>query len=161
MRIIGIDPGTARTGFGIIEIVKGEWKALDFGCITTKKTEKMEHRLQQMSDDITSLIRLWKPEKGAVEEIFFSKNVKTAISVAQARGVILKTLSQEHVEIHEYKPNQVKNSVCGDGRADKTQVQKMVKMLLNLDHIPHPDDAADALAIALCGAMNQHAFLQS
>jgi crossover junction endodeoxyribonuclease RuvC len=152
MKIIGIDPGTATTGFGVIEFEKGQTELLDYGCIETKAGLPAPVRLQQIGEDLEYLIGKWKPCEAAVEEIFFSKNVKTAISVAQARGVILEKLSSKGVQIAEYKPNEIKETVCGDGAADKKSLQKMVQLLLELKKEPRPDDAADAIAAALCHA---------
>ena len=152
MKIIGIDPGTATTGFGVIEFERGHIKLLDYGCIETKAGLPPHVRLQQIAEDLEYLVKKWKPDEAAVEEIFFSKNVKTAISVAQARGVILERLSSKGVQISEYKPNEIKETVCGDGAADKKSLQKMVQLLLKLEKKPHPDDAADAIAAALCHA---------
>ena len=150
MRILGIDPGTATTGFAIIEESENEYELLDHGCITTPSGLPLEKRLREIDQDLEQIIKEWKPDAAAVEEIFFSKNVKTAISVAQARGVILQKLEQMGVKMFSYNPMQVKMAVCSTGKASKVQVQKMVQMLLKLEKVPHPDDAADAAAIALC-----------
>ncbi len=152
MIILGIDPGTATTGYGVIENEKGETKYVDYGCILTKSTESLENRLVSIFDELTKIIKKFKPEMAAVEELFFASNAKTAISVGHARGVILLACSKEKVPVYEYTPLQVKQAICGYGRADKQQVQKMVKALLSLEEIPKPDDAADGLAIAICCA---------
>ncbi len=153
MIILGIDPGTATTGFGVIEMSKnGDLKLIDYGCISTPPTQKLPERLHQISKDLEEIITATQPDTAAVEEIFFSKNVKTAIHVAHARGAILQKLSEHHLETQEYKPNQVKEAVCGYGQAEKKQVQRMVQILLNMEQIPRPDDAADALAVAICHA---------
>jgi crossover junction endodeoxyribonuclease RuvC len=152
MRILGIDPGTATVGFGVIEMTGRDYKPLDFGHISTSKTLSAPQRLNEIANDLKALCDKWKPNVCAVEEIFFSKNVTTAIQVAQARGVILQTLNAAGYPIHEYNPMQIKLAITGDGRAVKSQVQKMVTILLKLKEIPKPDDAADALAIALCFA---------
>lgn len=155
MRILGIDPGTAITGFGVIELENGKYRVLDYGCIKTEKHLPLQERLMQIGKDLGKLIKLWKPENAAVEELFFAKNVKTALSVAHARGVIIKTFAENKIPLAEYKPNQVKNTICGDGKALKPQIQKMICILLKLTETPKPDDAADALAIALCHAFHQ------
>ncbi len=152
MIILGLDPGTATTGFGVIKSANNELTLLDYGCITTPKTLTLAERLNQISKDLEDLIRQWKPDSIAIEEIFFSKNIKTAMSVAHARGALMQKLSAEGYEINEYKPQQIKESVCGYGRAEKIQVQKMVQMILKMDQLPRPDDAADALAVAICHA---------
>lgn len=150
MIILGIDPGTATTGFGVIEVKNAETKLLDYGCITTPKSDPLTQRLNQITQDLEELAEMWKPDVVAIEELFFSKNVKTAMHVAHARGAIMQKLASEGCEIHEYKPQKIKEAVCGYGRAEKWQVQKMVQMILEMDEIPKPDDAADALAIAIC-----------
>lgn len=151
MITIGIDPGTATTGFGIIEKNnKGQVTLLDYGCIKTAAGLPMGLRLNQIAKDLKTLIKKWKPVQASVEKLFFNTNVKTAISVAQARGVILQVLEENNVEQEEYTPLQVKSSVCGYGKADKKMVQEMIKIILNLSKIPKPDDAADAIALALC-----------
>ncbi len=150
MIILGIDPGTATTGFGVIKSVDGELKLLDYGCIETSMIDPLPQRLNQIGNDLREIVTLWKPDSIAIEELFFSKNVKTAMHVAHARGAIMQKLAEEGCDIHEYKPSQIKEAVCGYGRADKKQVQRMVKMILNMDEIPRPDDAADALAVAIC-----------
>lgn len=149
MRILGIDPGTATVGYGIIHESGENFSVISYGCITTSKDEPLEMRLKEIAFDLQILVEKFKPEFAAVEEIFFSKNVKTAISVAQARGVILQKLTELNVPLASYNPLQIKKALCSDGKAKKDQIQRMVKMLLQLDTIPHPDDAADALAIAL------------
>ena len=152
MRILGIDPGTATVGFGLIEVHGRDYKALDFGHISTSKTLATARRLNEIASDLETLCTKWKPDVCAVEEIFFSKNVKTAIQVAQARGVILQTISRAGYPIFEYNPLQIKLAVSGDGQAIKSQIQKMVTLLLKLETAPKPDDAADALAVAICHA---------
>jgi crossover junction endodeoxyribonuclease RuvC len=152
MRIIGIDPGTAITGFSILEENNGEMTLLDYGCIRTAAGLQQSIRLNQIADDLTTLVKKWKPQRASIEKLFFSKNVKTAMLVAEARGVVLQILEKYGVEQEEYTPPQIKSAVCGNGRADKKAVQEMTKMLLNLDKIPTPDDAADAIAAAICSA---------
>ena len=154
MKIIGIDPGTATTGFAILENENGDTRLLDFGCIRTSKALNQQTRLTQISNDLQEIIDKWKPEKAAVEKLFFQKNIKTAISVAEARGVILQKLNEENIETSEYTPLEIKSSLCGYGKADKKMVQHMVKLVLNLTVIPEPDDAADAMAAAICLANN-------
>jgi crossover junction endodeoxyribonuclease RuvC len=152
MHILGLDPGTATTGFGVIRYNNGEYEFLDYGCIKTSAHLDLSLRLQQISGDLKVLLRRWKPQEVAVEKLFFSKNVKTAIHVAHARGAILNQLTHSSFRIAEYTPQQVKEAVTGYGKAEKLQVQKMVQLILHLDHLPYPDDAADALAIAICHA---------
>ena len=151
MAVIGIDPGTALTGFGIIEeLSDGSLKAIDFGVFRTEATKSPETRLQSLFDQLNQLIHLHNLDCAAVEKLFFQRNVKTALIVGQARGVILLSLKLADLQIFEYNPMDIKQSVAGYGRADKKQMQQMVKILLGLDSIPEPDDAADALAVAIC-----------
>ncbi len=150
MRIIGIDPGTATTGFSILERNGSKTKLLDYGCIRTAVGLKLSERLKQINEDLVQLIETYKPQQAAVEKLFFQTNVKTAISVAQARGVVLYTLAQYGIEDHEFTPLAIKSQICGNGKADKKMIQKMVKIILNLKVTPKPDDAADAIAVALC-----------
>lgn len=150
MIILGLDPGTATTGFGVVRFKDGEPELLDYGCIETHKNEPLAQRLRQIGQDLEELVTHWKPDSIAIEELFFSKNVKTAMHVAHARGALMQKLSEQGMDIHEYKPQQVKEAVCGYGRAEKYQVQKMVQIILHMDELPKPDDAADALAIAIC-----------
>ena len=152
MTILGVDPGTATTGYGIIKKERDKLTQLDFGCIKTSPGHETPKRLQLLHEGLETIIQKYKPETAAVEKLFFTTNVKTAISVAQARGVILETLASAGIEIYEYTPLQVKQAVTTYGKADKMQVQKMVMTLLHLEEIPRPDDAADALAIAICCA---------
>jgi len=153
MIIIGIDPGTATTGFGVIKKTKNDkLELIEYGCITTEKNLNSAKRLEKLYKEITSLIKKYKPDIVAVEDIFFFKNLKTAIKVSQARGVILLSIIKNKAKLLEFTPLQIKQAVACYGRADKNQVQQMVKTLLNLKKIPKPDDAADALAIAICAA---------
>lgn len=154
MIILGLDPGTATTGFGIIEYLNNEYGLLDYGCITTAPGQNLAKRLNQISNDLEEIVRQSHPDEIAIEEIFFSKNIKTAIHVAHARGALMQKLSGEGYHIYEYKPQQIKEAVCGYGKAEKIQVQKMVQLILKMDTMPRPDDAADALAIAICHANN-------
>lgn len=149
---MGIDPGTAATGYGLIKKLPDKLKIIDYGCLKTEPKFSTAERLKQIDQQLTKLIKKYKPQRIAVEDIFFFKNLKTAIKVSQARGVILARAAQPKVSVIEYTPLQIKQAVTGYGRADKKQVQKMVKMLLNLKEIPQPDDAADALATAICCA---------
>jgi crossover junction endodeoxyribonuclease RuvC len=150
MLTLGIDPGTAIIGYGLVqELVDGSLEAVDYGVITTPAGIPMPERLQMIYEGLTMLVERYHPERAAVEELFFAKNVTTAITVAQGRGVILLTLAIAKLSIAEYKPNFVKQSVSGYGGAKKPQMQEMVRLLLGLENIPKPDDAADALAIAI------------
>jgi crossover junction endodeoxyribonuclease RuvC len=150
MLTLGIDPGTATIGYGLVrEEQDGSLLAVNYGVITTPPSDPMHERLKTIFETLTQLIALHKPERAAVESMFFGKNVTTAITVAQGRGVILLALTLAHVPIYEYKPNYIKQSVSGYGGAKKPQMQEMIRMLLGLDTIPRPDDAADALAIAI------------
>jgi len=151
MIILGIDPGTAATGFGIIKKNR-ELKPIDYGLITTPADLSTAERLNRLHNELHLLIKKHKPDIVAVEDIFFFKNLKTAIKVSQARGVILLTAAKSKIPIFECTPLQVKQAITSYGRAEKIQVQKMVKVLLDLKEIPKPDDAADALAVAICCA---------
>lgn len=152
MIILGIDPGTATTGYAIIEEGLSALIPRAFGCILTSPHIEDAKRLKQIRSELYKIIRQYKPGLAAIERLFFATNVKTAISVAHARGVILETIASAHISVLEYTPLQVKQAVTGYGRADKSQVQKMVKILLKLDKSLPGDDAADALAIAICCA---------
>ncbi len=152
-RILGIDPGFGRVGYGIIDCVGDTYTVVQYGCIETDTKRTFVERLEDISDELIKIIRTYKPQCGAVEELFFYKNVTTAMKVSQARGVILLTLRKARLPIYEYTPLQVKQSVTGYGKAEKQQLEIMVKMILNLKKKITPDDAADALAIALtCAA---------
>ncbi len=150
MRVLGIDPGTAITGYGVVEGESDSLILTTYGAITTPASQPLSQRLQQIYRELRALIAEWRPDSGAVEELFFSKNVRTALAVGQARGVALLALSDAGLSIQEYKPAEVKQAVAGYGAAPKEQVQAMVQLLLGLDDIPRPDDAADALAVAIC-----------
>jgi crossover junction endodeoxyribonuclease RuvC len=152
MRILGIDPGVATLGFGVIDQQNNQLQMIDFGCIQTAAGVSFPQRIFQIHQQLTDILVKYSPNVVIVEELFFSKNVKTAIEVAQVRGVIILTAMQKGHEVKEYTPLQVKQSVVGYGRATKDQIQKMVKVLLKLSEIPKPDDAADALAVAICYA---------
>lgn len=152
-RILGIDPGFGRIGFGIIEGVGGKWKPVAHGCIETSSKKKFVERLEDLHTELKYILDKYQPNYCAVEELFFYKNIKTAIDVGQARGVILLSLRQAKLPVFEYTPLQVKQSITGYGRAEKGQLQRMVKVILNIKKPITPDDAADALAVALtCGA---------
>lgn len=153
MIILGVDPGTATTGFGVIEKDnKGQWHALEFGVITTDKQLDDADRLQILAADLKDIIQKYKPVAAGVEKLYFETNVKTAITVAQARGAILLTLAQQSIPLYEFTPLQVKSTLTGYGSADKKQMQFMIKHTFGLTTTPKPDDAADALAVALCCA---------
>ncbi len=152
MYILGIDPGTATVGWGVIESKGGMLLPKHYGHISTSKDLPLEKRLAEIADDLEILLKKFKPAEAAVEELFFFNNQKTAISVAQARGVILLTLERFGVKIYGYTPLQVKQALTNYGRADKAQMQLMVKSVLRLSAIPKPDDVADALALAVCHA---------
>lgn len=149
MRILGIDPGLATVGYGCIDWKNNKKSLVDYGVIETCKTLNFEDRITEIAQDIESLLSQFQPDQVVIEELYFSTNVKTAIAVAQARGVIVYTVNKNNYPIEHRNPLQVKQSMTGDGRADKKQVQKMVQYELNIDHVPSPDDAADALALAL------------
>ena len=150
MIILGIDPGIAIVGYGIVECNGNHFKVMDYGSIETNSKTLFPDRLKTVYDKMVKIIDKYKPEEMAIEELFFNKNVKTAIKVGQARGVEILAAKNEGLDIYEYTPLQVKQAVVGYGRAEKSQVQEMVKILLNLEEIPKPDDVADALAVAIC-----------
>ena len=151
MLAIGIDPGTAITGYGLVrELEDGSLQVVDYGVIQTQSTHAMPDRLVQLYQQLKEIITLHNPQSGAVEKLFFARNVRTALSVGQARGIALLALAESGVEVAEYSPNEIKQAVAGYGGAEKMQVQMMVQALLDLDEVPQPDDAADALAVAIC-----------
>ncbi|MBI5221687.1 MAG: crossover junction endodeoxyribonuclease RuvC [Candidatus Magasanikbacteria bacterium] len=153
--ILGIDPGFGRVGFGVIEKLKtGEWKALDYGCIETFSKKKFVDRLMEISKAINFLIKKHQPQRMAVEKLFFFRNVTTAIEVGQARGVILLSGAQADLEIDEFTPLQIKQAITGYGKAEKQQMQKMVSIILGIKGKIKSDDAADALAVALCAGQS-------
>ena len=160
MRILGIDPGIAIVGFGLIESNRDSVRMLQYGAVTTEAGLPLATRLVQIENDMTALIAQLKPDEIAVEELFFSKNITTGIAVAHGRGVILCTAERLGVPIFEYTPMQVKQAVAGYGLADKKQVMDMTKRLLKLKAVPKPDDAADALAIAICHARSATSLLR-
>lgn len=153
MRILGIDPGTGILGFGIIEVIKGKSHLVDGGVIRTPVKENDAVRLHTIYEELTGIIAETKPDHMAVEKLFFAQNVTTAITVAQARGVVLLTGMQAGLTIAEYTPLQIKQAVTGYGRAEKKQIQEMVRVILGLKEIPKPDDCADAIACAITHAM--------
>ena len=150
VRVLGIDPGTATVGWAVIEECDGILCPIAYGHISTEKDRSEQERLCEISSDLQSIIHKYSPQEAAVEQLFFFKNQKTIISVGQARGAVLLTLEQKNVSISSYTPLQVKQSVTGYGKAEKKQVQLMVKNILKLNDIPKPDDTADAIAIAIC-----------
>jgi len=147
---MGIDPGFARTGFGVIKVSSNKMEAVDYGVIETMAGENFVDRLEYLYRELTKIIKKHKPEMVGVEELFFNTNVSTALKVGQARGVALLTIRQAKLPVFEYTPSQVKQAISCYGKADKKQVQQMIKLLLQLREIPKPDDAADALAVAIC-----------
>ncbi|NLW02781.1 MAG: crossover junction endodeoxyribonuclease RuvC [Clostridiaceae bacterium] len=152
MIIFGVDPGFAITGYGVIEYKGNRFRTIDYGIITTDAKTELSRRLLILSDRLQALLEQHKPDVMSVEELFFNTNLKTAIAVGHGRGVVLLTAARAGIPVFEYTPLQVKQAVVGYGRAKKEQVQYMVKVLLSLDSIPKPDDAADALAAAICHA---------
>jgi crossover junction endodeoxyribonuclease RuvC len=156
MTILGIDPGTAKTGFGVIKQKndrRGEYEILDFGVISTSKTLSDAKRLKILMDDLGAIIKKFKPDRVGIERLYFTNNQKTAMTVAQARGVVLLACEQHEIPMKEFTPLQVKSTLCGYGKAEKKQVQFMVQKTFGLKKLPKPDDAADALAIALCAGL--------
>ncbi len=154
--ILGIDPGIADTGYGIIRAEGSKLTCLGYGSIKTSSTLDLVSRLEILNHELDKIIKKYKPDYATIEQLFFNKNVRTALIVGQARGVALLTLKQNKLAIFDFTPSQVKSAVSSYGQASKLQVQKMVKLILNLKELPQPDDAADALAIAICGLNCQH-----
>ncbi len=150
--IIGIDPGIADTGFGVIRVTRSKLECIEYGTIKTKASLTLSKRLKELNIKLDKLIKTHQPKIVSVEQLFFCKNVKTALIVGQARGVILMTIEQNNIPLIEFTPLQIKQAVSSFGQADKGQVQRMVKMILNLSELPKPDDAADALAAAICAS---------
>ena len=150
MRILGIDPGYATIGYGIVDYSCSKFSVVGYGAVTTPAKEDFPKRLESIYEDITFLIQKYKPESLSIERLYFNTNTTTAIDVAQARGVIVLAAAKQNLKINEYTPLQVKQSVTGYGRAEKHQVMEMVKSLLGLKSVPKPDDTADALALAIC-----------
>lgn len=149
MRIIGIDPGTGILGFGVVEILDGKFRMIDAGVITTPAHTPLDERLEDIFDSLTEIIKATKPDMMSIEKLFFSQNVTTAMSVSHARGVAMLTGRKAKLPIHEYTPQQIKQTLTGYGKADKKQVQEMVRLQLGLKEVPKPDDCADALAAAI------------
>ena len=159
MRILGIDPGYGITGFGLIEANRGQFQLLRCGAITTPPNTDFSWRLEVIYNDMVELLRVTQPDVVAIEELFFGHNVTTGIGVAQSRGVILLAIRQAGLEVSQYKPMQVKQAVVGYGNATKHQVMDMTKRLLGLQQMPKPDDAADAIALALCHGRSSTSLL--
>ncbi len=150
MRILGIDPGYALVGYGIIDVVGNSLKPVKYGCIKTDSKETFYSRMTQINQELKVLLAEFKPEELAIEKLFFSRNTSTALDVAQVRGAIIQEALNHNLQVFEYTPVEVKLAVTGYGKADKQQIQQMIKSLLHLVEIPKPDDTADALAIAIC-----------
>lgn len=150
MIILGIDPGYAIVGYGILEYKGNRFRVIDYGAVTTAAGTPFPVRLQQIYDGITALICKYQPDVLSMEKVFYNNNAKTVIDVCQARGILLLAAQQHQMEIFEYTPLQVKQAVVGYGRAEKKQVQEMTRLILNLEKVPKPDDTADALAMAIC-----------
>jgi crossover junction endodeoxyribonuclease RuvC len=148
--VLGVDPGLATTGYGLVRETEGKLRAVTYGVITTAAKQALPKRLQQLYQELSGLIQQHQPDEGAVEQLFFSRNVRTAMSVGQARGVALLAMADADLPVSDYTPLTIKQAVSGFGGADKVQVQMTVKLLLELESLPHPDDAADALAVAIC-----------
>ena len=159
MRILGIDPGYGTTGFAVVEAQRNQFRLLSCGAITTPPGMDFSARLEMIYEDMRKLLEMSKPDEVAIEELFFGQNVTTGIGVAQSRGVILLAIRQAGLDVTSYKPMQVKQAVVGYGNATKHQVQDMTKRLLHLQAMPKPDDAADAIAIALCHARSSTSLL--
>ncbi|MFA5332582.1 MAG: crossover junction endodeoxyribonuclease RuvC [Methanoregula sp.] len=150
MIVTGIDPGLARLGYGVIRVERGTAVPLCYGCIETKAGSRAGERLLEIADGIESIFDRFPTDALAMEKLFFSKNTTSAMGVSEVRGIILLAAERRKIPVTEYTPNQIKQAITGSGRADKAQVQEMIKRLLRLDEIPKPDDAADGLSIALC-----------
>ena len=151
MIVMGVDPGLARVGYGVIRAEKGVTEPLLYGCIETEaKNRSKQDRICEIFSQVSLLMEKCRPDELAIEQLFFSRNTSSAMQVSEVRGIILLAAGQHGIPVTEYTPNQVKQAVTGSGRADKRQVQEMIRRILSLDHIPRPDDAADGLSIALC-----------
>lgn len=159
MRILGIDPGYATTGFGLIEADRGSYKLLQYGVVTTPKDLPFQDRLVILYDDMMELLEATKPDAAAVEELFWGHNITTGIGVSHGRGVIMLAIAKSNVPYFEYTPMQVKQAVVGYGKAEKHQVMEMTKRMLHMEKVARPDDAADAVAIALCHARANSSLL--
>ncbi len=150
MRILGIDPGIAIVGYGVVDKEGNRYKTVAYDAVTTKAHTPLEDRLEKVYNGVCEIIKEYKPDAMSIEELFFNNNAKTALTVGQARGVIILAAVQNHIPVYEYTPLQVKQALTGYGRASKTQIQQMMKSMLGLTEVPKPDDVADALAIAVC-----------
>ncbi len=150
MLVLGVDPGTAITGYGLVSSNGDDLRLLAYGVVTTSADDRLPMRLQFIYRELCRIIETYHPAEGAVEELFFSRNARTALAVGQARGVALLALANAALPIYEYTPLQVKQAITGYGKASKNQMQEMVRLLLGLESVPQPDDAADAIAIAIC-----------
>lgn len=159
MRILGIDPGIATIGFGLLEFSGRNYKLQNCGVISTPAHKSLSSRLEQIYDDMLELLELFKPDAVSIEELFFNTNITTGIAVAHGRGVILLACRKAGVKVYEYTPLQVKQAVVGYGRAEKKQVMEMVKRICSLTAVPKPDDAADAVALAICHARSSTSIL--
>lgn len=152
MRILGIDPGLAISGYGVLDYKGNKFEILDYGAVLTESTERLPDRLKKLYDGYMTIMEKYRPEAVSIEELFYNKNVKTAIAVAEARGVHLLAAVNSGIPLYEYTPLQIKQGLVGYGRAEKRQMQEMIKIILKLDEIPKPDDVADGLAAAVCHA---------
>lgn len=152
MIILGIDPGLAISGYGIINYSGNKFEVIDYGAVITESTEEFPKRLKKLYDSYMNIFEVYKPEAVAIEELFYNKNTKTAIAIAEARGIHLLAAENKNIPLYEYTPLQVKQGIVGYGRAEKKQIQEMVKVILKLDAVPKPDDVADGLALAICHA---------
>ena len=159
MIILGIDPGYALMGWGVIEANGMRMRLIDYGCIETKAGEPMQHRLRALQLGVRQLVETYRPDDVAFEELFFARNVTTALMVGAARGAAIISAAEYTENLYEYTPMQIKQAVTGYGKADKKQMQQMVKLLLHMEDVPKPDDAADAVAIALCHARSSTSLL--
>lgn len=159
MIILGIDPGYAIVGFGVIEVLNAKFKMITYGAITTKPDEDFPNRLKEIYRDLCRIIDVYNPDAVAIEELFYHTNQKTVIKVGQARGVILLAACEKEKPVYEYTPLQVKQAVVGYGRAEKRQVMDLTRRFLGLEKVPKPDDAADALAVAVCHAHTAMSFM--
>ncbi|WP_312699423.1 crossover junction endodeoxyribonuclease RuvC [Sedimentibacter sp.] len=152
MIILGIDPGLAISGYGIINYSGNKFEVIDYGAVITESTEEFPKRLKKLYDSYMNIFEVYKPEAVAIEELFYNKNTKTAIAIAEARGIHLLAAENKNIPLYEYTPLQVKQGIVGYGRAEKKQIQEMVRVILKLDAVPKPDDVADGLALAICHA---------
>ncbi len=150
MRILGIDPGIAIVGYGVVDKEGNSYKTIGYDAVTTRAHTPLPERLEKVYQEVDEIIKTYKPDAMSIEELFFNNNAKTALTVGQARGVIILAAVQNNLPVYEYTPLQVKQALTGYGRASKTQIQQMMKSMLGLNEIPKPDDVADALAIAVC-----------